>query len=297
MKLPFGAFFATVLTIATSCLVASEVDAPQLSFVEATEIIEQRIKDQEFKETVRKAEVEAVPAIESSVFEKDGHRVTVNRITPPIPKVAPASIPDGPNTSSPLTRAKFEARMADQPEQQSISLSVTLFGDEYSKIFWRKPRSAEGQERHDAPEEFELWTNINLNYLRPISSFEQGGVVYNYFGFGETITREGEVRRSAFAKEHGYEYKSRWEESPADFTTGQSEYVVVDNGGRSIPPELYQQMDALFAHYLENQTTFKTEHLNSESLRKAKDAYLKKNPPQPKDVIINHWSTSKGGQR
>lgn len=94
--------------------------------------------------------------------------------------------------------------------QQSISLSVSVFGDEYSKILWRAPR---------------------------------------------------------------------------------------DEDERRIPPELYEQMDALFTHYLENEAKFKAEFLRNKALRKAREAYLKKNPPEPKDVIINHWPISKGGAR
>ena len=81
------------------------------------------------------------------------------------------------------------------------------------------------------------------------------------------------------------------------FTEGAAEYVVVESEERYIPPELYQQMDALFEHYFANEKKFRTQYLNSEALRRAKKAYLKENPPEPKDVIINHWPISEGGAR
>ncbi|NBB79430.1 MAG: hypothetical protein GVY36_08295, partial [Verrucomicrobia bacterium] len=175
-------------------------------------------------EAHRKAELTSVPATATRVIQKEGHQITINRVAPPALKTGPAPISAKRHQSKPLTPAKFEALMANQPEHQSISLSVTAFGGEYSKIIWRKPRSAE--ERSDAPGKFEIWTNVPLKYLTPISSFERDDVVYNYFGFGETISREGELRRTALAKERGFAYESRWQESPVDFAPGQLEYVV-----------------------------------------------------------------------
>jgi len=185
--------------------------------------------------------------------------------------------------------------IAAQPEHQSISLSVTVFGGQYSKILWRKPRDED--ERRQAPEEFEIWTNVNLNYLRPISSFDRDDIVYNYTGFTSTITREDEAWRRAHAKKRGYDYESRWQTPPVRFTEGKAEYVLVEPEERRIPPELYQHMDALFGHYLENEERFKAEFLRNEALGKARETYLKENPPEPKDVIINHWPISEGGAR
>ncbi|NBB79130.1 MAG: hypothetical protein GVY36_06735 [Verrucomicrobia bacterium] len=294
MKPTIRPFIIAVAVAAIGFTSVKAADTASFS-TEARAIIENRMSEKALRESRRRAELDAVPAITRRVIQKENHQITINRVAPPAPKTAPAPISAERHQPSPLTRAEFEALMANQPEQQSISLSVTVFGDEYSKILWRKPRSAE--ENSDAPQEFEIWTNVTLKYLTPISSFERDGIVYNYFGFGERITREGEVRRGALAENRGYDYKSRWQEPPMDFTTGQSEYVVVNDGSRSIPAELYQQMDALFGHYLENEDRFKTAFQRGQALRKAREAYLKESPPEPKEVIINHWPISKGGAR
>jgi hypothetical protein len=241
-----------------------------LTNIEADTIIAQQMENKAAGKAARKAELEAIPAIAIRVIEKDGHRVTMNRVAPPAQGIVSASVPRESNDLRPLTPDEVEALIAAQPEHQSITLSVTVFDEGYSKVLWRQPR--DDDEPSKAPHEFELWTNLNLNYLSPISSFERDDVVYNYVGFGETITHVGEARRSAFAQEHGYDYESRWQEPPVNFTAGQPEYVVVANSSRPIPPELYQQMDALFAHYLENEGALKAEHLRNEALREAKDA-------------------------
>lgn len=292
-RLVYFLSFALALTLAHAS--DEGTDLMPLTEAEAKSIIEQRMANKALQEAARKAELEAVPAIERRVIEKNGRRVTMNRVAPPVLAAAPASVPDAPNASNPLTPAELAALMAAQPEHQSISLSVTVFGEGHSKVLWRQPR--DNHETNQAPLEFELWTNINLNYLRPISSFDRDGVVYNYLGFTHTITHAGEAWRSAFAKERGHDYESRWEEPPVAFTAGVPEYVVVGNGSRPIPPELYQQMDALFAHYLDSSERYKADYLRSVALKKASEEYSKENPLEPSDVIINHWSVSKGGRR
>lgn len=269
--------------------------AQPITEVEARTIIEQQMADKALREANRKAELESMTTTESRTVQKERHRVTINRIVPPRLKAAPVPTLSQKQTSRPWTAEEWAAMIAAQPEHQSISLSVTVFGEEYSKLLWRKPRDEE--ERRQAPEEFEIWTNVNLNYLRPISTFDRDNIVYSYMGFTSTITREDEAWRRAYAKERGYDYESRWQLSPVPFTEGKAEYVVVEDEERRIPPELYQQMDALFAHYLENEDRFKAEFQTSEALRKAREAYLKENPLEPKDVIINHWPISEGGAR
>ncbi len=262
---------------------------------EARAIIEQRVADKALREASREAELESMTATDSHVVQKERHRVSINRVVPPQLKDAPEMALKNTQASRTRTEEEWAAMIAAQPKQQSISLSVTVFGEEYSKILWRKPRNEETPRK--APEEFEIWTNVNLNYLRPIGTFDRDNVVYSYMGFTDTITREDEAWRRSYAKERGYVYESRWQLCPVRFTQGNAEYVLVESEERRIPPELYQQMDALFGHYLENEDRFKAEFLRSEALRKARETYLKENPPEPKDVIINHWPISKEGAR
>jgi len=294
LLLLFSCAFATVTGFASTLTSAAQ----PITESEARVIIEQRMADQALREANRKAELESMSTADSRVLQKEGHRVTINRVVPPRLKTAPVPTASDKQASRTWTEEELAAMIAALPKYQSITLSVTVFGEEYSKILWRKPRDTEGRSKQ-ALEEFEIWTNINLNYLRPISTFSSGRdhVVYDYMGFTSTITREAEAWRRTYAKKRGYDYESRWQTPPVRFTDRTAEYVVVESEERRIPPELYQQMDALFTHYLENEDRFKADFLSNEALRKARKAYLKKNPPEPKDVIINHWPISEGGVR
>ena len=279
-------FFAALGVLSTQAFA-------ELTPESARAVVEQEMSAQAATEARRKRALEAMPAVARRVIQKKDHQVTINRVAPPRLKTIPDRVADDKRQSKPLTPTEIAIRMAAQPEHQSISLSVTVFGEKSSKILWRGPQRTD--ERSQPPQAFEIWTNVNLNYLRPIGSFKRDNVIYHYFGFTDTITSESEAWRKAYAKKHGYDYQPRWQRPPVSFTRGQLEYVVTQPTNGPVPPELYQQMDALFAHYLENEARLKAAYQRQEALAEAREAYLKENPPQPKDVIINHWPISEGG--
>ncbi|TVP76504.1 MAG: hypothetical protein EA353_11870, partial [Puniceicoccaceae bacterium] len=92
-----------------------------LTKAEASAIITQQMEDKAVQKAIRKAELEAVPAIETRVIEKDGHRLTINRVAPPEVKVV-SPVLDSAGLSNQLTTAELAALIAAQPERQSISL-------------------------------------------------------------------------------------------------------------------------------------------------------------------------------
>lgn len=256
-------------------------------------MIDQRMSEKAAGKARRKDELEKMTITESRVIEKVGRKVTINRVIPPQLKEAPPGKFKRDGITPSTSKGEFKSPFDEHREHQWVSLSATVYGEEYSRVIWRNPDKSGEEER--APEELEIWTNINFNYLRPISAFERDGVIFDYFTFTETVTRENENKRKAFAHKHGFTHETRWRESPVEFTTGDAEYVVIAPDEREIPRKLYQQLNALFAYYLENEEALKTRVLRNEALREAKTEYLRKNPPEPEDVIINHWPVSEGG--
>jgi hypothetical protein len=119
-----------------------------------------------------------------------------------------------------------------------------------------------------------------------INSFEAGGVHYDYFGFVYEISREIEEERAATWSFHGHEYESRWKTPPVKLSSTEPEYVVVANDPASVPDKLFEQMDALFGYYLENQAYLQIAHENMEKLSKARAAYREANPPDPTEESV-----------
>lgn len=253
----------------------------ELSESEAEQIVARQMAEKADRETERKAELESMATMSRRVIQKRDHQITINRVTPPVLQPRPDQTLVR-QAQPQMTEAEWQAMIDAQPEHQSISLSVTVFEEEYSKILWRT-QATDGKPY----QEYEIWSNLPLNFLRLISTFDRDDIVFDCFAYVNQITRENEQAIREFARKYGHDYESRWERPPVKFMD-ETEYVVIGDI-ETIPPELYQQMDAVFAYYLQEEDRLRVEFQRSEALQKAREKYLMENPPAPKEFIINHW--------
>ncbi|TVP75290.1 MAG: hypothetical protein EA353_14200 [Puniceicoccaceae bacterium] len=76
---------------------------------------------QAVQKATRRAELAAVSAIASRVIERDGHRLTVNRVAPPDHPVASATLPVTP-ASKQLTSAELAALIAAHAREHSATI-------------------------------------------------------------------------------------------------------------------------------------------------------------------------------
>lgn len=256
---------------------AVEPNLPKLlTHIEAEAIIKDRRSKKEAADKAYRDQALAQSATEERVVNKGTQKIVFR-------KVALALRPEAPASSHETTAATATAAPVELPteyQHESISLGASVYGDEYSKITWRDP--VEGQR-------VTVWTNISLNFLKPIVSFSYEGVQYDYFGFVTSYTREDDAARIQFAQEQGHQIESLWEYPPVSFSPDYYEYFVDAPLDTEIPEKLYRQLNALFSFYLEEEERFRIEYLNSRALQAAHEADLKENPPEkPKQVIMNY---------
>lgn len=292
-NLPQGLLLILLLSCFGLSVSAEDGFQPTAIQIEARSIIAQQVADEAARKADRRAELMAIPSIERREMQQDNRWLTINQVAPPSSKKTAPTRTRLSDQQPKLSDAEFTAHIAmqgERPENQSISLSVTVYGGAYSKVLWRQPRS--GESSSQMPQEFEIWTNFNLSYLSAISSFEWDNVTYDYFGFTEAITEESETRKEAFVREGRYDEASRWQSSPVDFNPGRLEYIVTHPANSPVPSELYQQMDALLSYYLEHQASLKTAYQRNEALAQARQQWQRENPSPPENVVINFYPLS-----
>jgi len=271
------------LTVLCSVWNASAGDAlPRLlSESEATEIVKARELASEARYQARVQTLGAAEIIDSKVVPSGSGSLVVNAVKPLVlPDLVKEPMVE---TQSAMTSEEFSAMLAEQqakvPEQ--ISMAATVYGGEYSEITWRDTETGS---------EFTVWTNVNLEYLRPISSIQDEVYDYLYFGFVTSYTQEDEIARLNFAKQQGFpDVQSRWKTPPVVFSTDQFEYVVIADNPSEVPQKLYRQMNAALGHYVANQAELEINHRNALTLQKARQEYLEANPPGPRPTMINFW--------
>ena len=271
--------FLNITVLIASSLVnpAFAQELPKLlSPAEAQSIVEDRRAKNDAAEEAYRREALGQAALAERTITKGGQKIRFRRVAAGERiEVADAIEPK----SADLT---MDSRFAEAAEyvHENISLGANVYGDEYSEITWRDP---------DTAQTVSVWTNISLNYLKPIVSFTEDDIHYDYFGFVTSYTREGDEARMKMFKELGYEAESQWKYPPVRLSSDYNEYYVDAPWDAEIPEKLHRQLSALLGFYSANEEKFKREYLNSRMLQAAREADLKSNPPKEvKEVIMNY---------
>jgi len=271
--------FLNITALVASSLVnpAFAQELPKLlSPAEAQSIVEDRRAKNDAAEEAYRREALGQAALAERTITKGGQKIRFRRVAAGERiEVADAIEPK----SADLT---MDSRFAEAAEyvHENISLGANVYGDEYSEITWRDT---------DTGETVSVWTNISLNYLKPIVSFTADDIHYDYFGFVTNYTREGDEARMKMFKELGYEAESQWKYPPVRLSSDYNEYYVDAPWDAEIPEKLHRQLSALLGFYSANEEKFKREYLNSRMLQAAREADLKSNPPKEvKEVIMNY---------
>ena len=271
--------FLNITALVASSLVnpAFAQELPKLlSPAEAQSIVEDRRAKNDAAEEAYRREALGQAALAERTITKGGQKIRFRRVAAGERiEVADAIEPK----SADLT---MDSRFAEAAEyvHENISLGANVYGDEYSEITWRDP---------DTAQTVSVWTNISLNYLKPIVSFTADDIHYDYFGFVTNYTREGDEARMKMFKELGYEAESQWKYPPVRLSSDYNEYYVDAPWDAEIPEKLHRQLSALLGFYSANEEKFKREYLNSRMLQAAREADLKSNPPKEvKEVIMNY---------
>lgn len=260
---------------------AETTEAALITQVEADAIIEARMQAKADQDKAMREKINSMAVVEENHIRAGGKDVIIRRV------VAPPSENESPQKSTAQLSESQRTRSGsgfEFPEytrrHEMISVSAQIFDDNHSKVVWRDQETGEA---------FDIWTNINVVWLNPLSSFDTEDTHYSYFAMTERVNPSDEKKRQKTADKMGYSYKSRWQESPVVLSSEHPEYVVVTETARAVPEKLYQQMDALFAFYLEERNSLEVAFKNAEKLKISHEKYMKENPPQPKPSITNFW--------
>jgi hypothetical protein len=266
---------ATTLVLIASSL-SGETTPQLLTDAEATAIVVAQEEAKVASYQAKLAKLSNVEVVNTRTVDHNGQQLIINAIKPPVLEAAPEPETEQGDATTP---AEFFSE-AQEFISETISMGGNVYGNEHSKITWRDSETGAT---------FVVWSNVSLNFLRPMMSFKVGDYDYNYFGFVTSYTREMDEQRQQFAAEHGAEVEPLWEEPPVSFTEEQYEYYVETDDSSQIPEKLYRQLDAIFGHYLANKEAWEVEYHNSQKLAEKRKEYLEANPPVPQPTVINFW--------
>ena len=135
-----------------------------------------------------------------------------------------------------------------------------------------------------------IWVNRNFKFISPLHYFDRDGVSYSYIGFTGSIDTDAYVTHPVTGEKFLPYQLPDWMPTAADFPSEDASYIVlVEDSTTDIPELLYQQMDALLGHYMENEAELIAAYQRAEALRQAKQKLDELEPEKKEDIVINYW--------
>lgn len=240
------------------CLFAADTaPEPRLSDSEAATIVAAEEQAREAAKDAKEAELQSAD-ITRTVTLKQGDKTIVFNLVKPSPKTDSTRDQKAvePEIAIPLERRSFI-----EPEKAHVTL--TLHGnvdeDGISEIWWNH----EGQPHR-------IFCNLDFRVLGGISNFSDETHRYSVFSliFGGTRGNP-----------------DYWYPKPSDFSKNTLEYFVAEGGEDTAA---YGGVTAMMLYYLDHQESLLTEFHNKQKLDKAREEYLKLNPPKKRAIILNY---------
>ena len=254
---------------------------------EADLIIQRQMEAEDAAYERRKA---ALKSQEAEVeYEVDlGDRKVSLREMAPRQAPAPARVESATAPATSLSEAEFAAMLAARKPHHSISVSVTVYDREVTKLVWRQEN-----------EVYTAWSRVDFNYLQGIGSLETDEANYSFFTMVGNETSANEALRAEAMAAAGIEYEPRVHPTEATvFEEREDPFFIEPNRDAPEPEILSGFLAAMHEHYRENEQELINAYQRRIALQEARRRHREANPPEKRDVVINFWpiATNSEGQ-
>jgi len=224
---------------------------------------------------IRKAVVKPLPDYKihwSQIRHVNGQKFTINNIEPPTPPI-----------KKELSSEEIEKR---DKEFQELLKTLKPSGGTFmvfAEIFDNKTTLVTFN--HEG-ERFEVWSNLDWNYLCGFANFEGRGKRYGLFLLPSNTSIEG-IKRDIGKGDKLI--LPTIPELPDLATKGPHYTVVKGDTDNDEAMEFIEAIHDLYAAEKGRLIAAHTERFKNSKIQALKDAELRKNPPPKSDITINFW--------
>ena len=231
--------------------------------------------------------------LDSKVREQGGRTITIQEIKPIALPQPPMPQPE--SRTAQIDNAAFKQHLAEyrasHPEQSMLSLGATVY-----RFKDTPPRTLVRYWPEHGNEPFTFWSSADFSLISGIHSFPgTDGRTYSLFlAWGNIDTS----RTAALLASHGREYTPP---DVPDFPDGPASFSIV--GTPPADPSVLVPIQSLHDIYNKEFWRLKTAYEGRELASLLHEADLKAHPPQPKNLVVNFWTTDtpapakKGGSK
>lgn len=219
--------------------------------------------------------------LETATHEQGGRTITIRQVKP----IALPPPPEPVESSAAEVTADFTQRLAEyregHPKSDLLFLSATVFRSKDSLPRTLVRYWPEGNGGH-----ITFWSSADFALIAGgINSFIDSAADTHHLlmGWGNVdIDRISELQAAK-----GREYNAP---KMPEFAEGKATFQII--GEQPAPAELVA-VQSLHDLYNSELARLKTAYEGRETARVQREAYFKANPPQPKNITLNHWRIGK----
>ena len=225
--------------------------------------------------------------LETTNHEQGGRTITIQRINPialiPPPKPAPPSLDDI------AFRERLAEVRAQHPQSQFVALGATVYRSKSSP-----PRTLVTYRPGGDAEPVTFWSAADFSLLAGIHNFAgSNGQTYSLFLMWSVVDLD---RLGVSMETQGREYSAP---KIPKFPDGDATFTITEGQAAA---EFFVPIHALHQIYNSEYARLKAACESREQAQREREAYLKANPPLPKNITLNYWRTespapAKGGAK
>jgi len=199
------------------------------------------------------------------VRQLEDRKIIMQRVNDP-------QLPDPPPPPPSATKEELEAlraspewqeRIANYKPTKLILLSATVVDGKATFVRW-----------YHEGEEFQAWSNVDFNHLSGFAEFESDNTRYGF------IMAVGDISTDK-------ERKFEWPGKPPELGVDYPAFTLVK--GDESKGDAVAMMIALHDLYENEQEKLVAAHEGRLRARAEREAWLRANPPQPQDTVIQFW--------
>ena len=227
-----------------------------------------------------------VPArdiLATTTQQQGGRTITLNRIKPIALPPPPEPAPPAAGFDNAALRERLAENRAEQPKTDLILLSATVYRSQNGP-----PRSLVRYWAGGKGGQIAFWSSADFALISGIHCFSDSAATMHglIMAWGYVDTSLMAARFAARGREYHPPDIPSFPDGPATFT------IV----GEQPADEILVSIQSLHDLYNSEYARLKTAFEGRERARIEREAYLKANPPQPRNIVLNYWRTGKPAQ-
>lgn len=220
--------------------------------------------------------------LDSQEVDLGSRSIIYNRVETPVLKPQPTPIeqPTAPLVEHvPTPEELAEMQRWEEMNYVSLFLSCTVYDSQLTEVRFR-----------DGETDVVFWSTINFNYLSQLFDLQIRDSYYSVFmAVGDLTREEFHQQNEELHRMNRSDLVSSW---PTDLlaennTTPSSEWRITST--HPVSAEAQRAIEDLHKYFDTNREALIAQHAEREAARIAHEQWLKDNPPQPKDTVIQFF--------